>query len=135
QVGHGYLVIRVPASPRAPHMAGGRYWGRGDKTKHPLSNAEVERLMAQRARWAVNAEQALKEWIATDPIAPTKRVNAHIYVVADPVPPRERLLLPAFAGNWTETFRRLVSSTRHPGDPYSPDVPDSLSNFSPTPDG
>src|SRR5713226_2515992 len=52
QAGHGYLVVRVPASPRAPHMANSRYWGRGDKTKHHLSNADVERLMARRARWA-----------------------------------------------------------------------------------
>jgi hypothetical protein len=29
QAGHGYLVVRVPASPRAPHMASGRYWGGG----------------------------------------------------------------------------------------------------------
>ena len=30
----GYLLVRVPASPRAPHMVDNRYWGRGDKTKY-----------------------------------------------------------------------------------------------------
>jgi hypothetical protein len=135
QAGHGYLVVRVPASPRAPHMANGRYWGRGDKTKHHLSNADVERLMAQRARWAVSAEQALNEWIAKDPIGADQRQNAHLLVVAEPVPPRDRLLLPVFTGNWQATFQRLVSATSHQGDAYSPDIPADLNNFSPTPDG
>jgi len=135
QAGHGYLVVRVPPSPRAPHMAGGRYWGRGDKTKHHLSNADVERLMARRARWAVGAEQALNEWIAKDPIVGEERLNAHLFVVADPVSPSDRLLLPVFTGNWQATFQRLVSATSHRGDAFSPDVPSGLSNFSPTPDG
>jgi hypothetical protein len=135
QAGDGYLVIRVPASPRAPHMAGGRYWGRGDKTKHHLSNADVERLMALRARWAVNAEQALRDWTAKDPIVGAEQQHAHLFVVADPVPPRERLLLPVFTGDWNATFRRLVSATSHHGDAFTPDIPDGLSNFSPTPDG
>jgi len=135
QVGHGYLVVRVPASPRAPHMANGRYWGRGDKTKHQLSNADVERLMALRERWAVNAEQALNDWIAKDPITGEQRQNAHLFVLADPVPPRDRLLLPVFTGDWNATFQRLVSATSHNGDAFSPDMPSGLSNFSPTPDG
>jgi predicted HTH transcriptional regulator len=45
--GRGYLVIRVPASPRAPHMADGKYYGRGDKRNRVLSHAEVLRLHQQ----------------------------------------------------------------------------------------
>jgi hypothetical protein len=133
----GYLLVRVPASPRAPHMVENRYWGRGNKTKHMLSDAEVERLIAQRARWAVNAETALSDWIAADPIAPEKRENAHLFVVADPVPPRERLLLPVLGvGDYTATFRDLVAATKHqaPGT-FAPDMPTHLSNFSTTADG
>ncbi len=90
----GYLLVRVPASPRAPHMVDNRYWGRGDKT-------------------------------------------AHLFVVADPVPPRERLLLPVLGvGDWTTAFRALVAATTHQGGgTFSPDLPNSLSNFSTTADG
>ncbi|HEX9219999.1 MAG TPA: ATP-binding protein, partial [Gemmatimonadaceae bacterium] len=133
----GYLLVRVPASPRAPHMVDNRYWGRGDKTKHVLSDAQVERLIALRSRWAVNAEQALMEWIAADPISPDKRENAHLFVVADPVPPRQRLLLPVLGvGDYTATFRDLVAATKHqaPGT-FVPDMPTHLSNFSTTADG
>ena len=42
--GRGYLVVQVPASPRAPHMAAGKYYGRGDKTNRILLDAEVRRL-------------------------------------------------------------------------------------------
>ncbi|MCK5752453.1 MAG: ATP-binding protein, partial [Mycobacterium sp.] len=48
QPGHGYLVVHVPASVRAPHMADGRYYGRGDKTNRVLSNTEVVRLLDRR---------------------------------------------------------------------------------------
>lgn len=30
--GTGYLIVRIPASPVAPHMVDNRYFGRGDKT-------------------------------------------------------------------------------------------------------
>lgn len=46
--GHGYLVVHVPVSVRAPHMADGRYYGRGDKTNRVLSNTEVVRLLDRR---------------------------------------------------------------------------------------
>jgi predicted HTH transcriptional regulator len=39
----GYLLVEVPISPRPPHMADNKYYERGDKTNHPLSNAEVLR--------------------------------------------------------------------------------------------
>lgn len=45
--GKGVLVVNIPASPRAPHMAGGRYYGRGDKTNYQMSHAEVLRRHAQ----------------------------------------------------------------------------------------
>jgi predicted HTH transcriptional regulator len=30
----GYVVVEVPASPQAPHMVDGIYYGRGDKMRH-----------------------------------------------------------------------------------------------------
>jgi Putative DNA-binding domain len=46
--GHGYLVIEVPISPRAPHMADNRYYGRADTTNRKLPDAEVFRLHEKR---------------------------------------------------------------------------------------
>ena len=42
--GHGYLVVEVPVSPRSPHMAENRYYGRADTTNRKLPDAEVFRL-------------------------------------------------------------------------------------------
>ena len=39
--GKGYMVVEVPASPRGPHMADGKYYGRADKTNRVLPHAEV----------------------------------------------------------------------------------------------
>lgn len=131
----GYLLVRVDASPRAPHMVDHRYWGRGDKTKYRLSDGEVERLIALRDRWAVNAEQALNEWMAKEPLAAAKRHNAHLFVVADPVTSQERMLLDTFSGDYTVVFRELVAGTSHHGGQFQPDMPFSLNNFSTTTDG
>jgi hypothetical protein len=135
--GDGYLLVRIPASPRAPHMVDNRYWGRGHKTKHMLSDAQVERLIARRARWAVNAEEALNGWMAQDPINPAKQVNGHLFVVAEPMPPRERMLLETMTatGDFTAVFRDLVGRTKHNGASFVPDMPSHLSNFSTTADG
>lgn len=37
----GYLVVKVPPSPLAPHMVDGRYWARDDRTKRALTDTEV----------------------------------------------------------------------------------------------
>jgi hypothetical protein len=135
QPGRGYLLVRVPASPRAPHMVGHRYWGRGDKTKFHLADSQVELLMARRAKWAADTEQDLREWMARDPIAAVDRKNGHLFIVASPVPRRERLLLPVFSGAWPDALNRLVSATTHRGSAFVPDMPDGLNSFSTTPDG
>jgi hypothetical protein len=44
----GFVVVVVPPSGRAPHMVDGRYYGRGDKTKIVLSDAQVSALHEQR---------------------------------------------------------------------------------------
>jgi hypothetical protein len=44
----GVLAVSVPASPRAPHQADGRYYARGDKTNVVLSDPEVLRFHQRR---------------------------------------------------------------------------------------
>ena len=41
----GYLLVTIPPSPLAPHMADGRYYARGERTKRALSDAEVLRCL------------------------------------------------------------------------------------------
>jgi predicted HTH transcriptional regulator len=43
----GYLLVQVPPSSSAPHMVGGQYFGRGERTRRQLSDAEVLRLHAR----------------------------------------------------------------------------------------
>lgn len=131
----GYLVVRVPASPRAPHMAGHRYWGRGDKTKFQLSDGEVERLMQQREQWAATAKDLLRDWMANDPLATKPHTNGHLFVVASPVPQRDGMLLPLFGEDWQRVIQRLVSQTSHSAGQFVPDIPGGLYNFSRTPEG
>jgi hypothetical protein len=60
----GYLVMRVPASPRAPHMVevkgDRRYYGRHDTVTEPLHGDEVETLMQRRR----DAERDRAAWLA-----------------------------------------------------------------------
>ena len=44
----GYLLVHVPPSSSAPHMVGGQYFGRGERTRRQLSDAEILRLHARR---------------------------------------------------------------------------------------
>lgn len=66
--GVGYLLIHVPASAQAPHMVDGTYHGRGDKTRHRLSDAEVRRLHDARATRGSLARQELAKYIGRDPV-------------------------------------------------------------------
>ncbi|WP_431871537.1 AlbA family DNA-binding domain-containing protein [Nocardiopsis eucommiae] len=80
--GHGYLLIEVPASPLAPHMAGGAYYGRGDREKRRLPDTEVERLIRARDTSLDVVRTALREQVEKDPFP--EGALAHLHVVALP---------------------------------------------------
>jgi hypothetical protein len=80
--GMGYLVIEVPPSTVAPHMVDGRYWGRSEKTKRPLSDPEVFRLHLSRTATEDKVRAALAEELERDP-AP--RPTARMFLVAVPL--------------------------------------------------
>jgi hypothetical protein len=67
----GYVVVSIPASPRAPHMLIAaekmRYYGRGSTGNRILAEAEVAALYARRERWEVDRDQHLREVIADAP--------------------------------------------------------------------
>jgi len=89
--GLGYLVVVVPASPRAPHMltldGDNRYWGRGAMGNRILTEGEVARLYARRERWEADREALLEEAIAGYPFQfedPREQVGPMV-VTARPV--------------------------------------------------
>lgn len=88
--GTGYLVGVVPPSASAPHMVQGVYYGRGERTRERLTDAQVMRYQRIRSADGERAESALLEIEAADPVPPEQANNGHLYLVAVPVsaPPR-----------------------------------------------
>lgn len=80
----GYLWVEVPASPVAPHMIEGVYYGRGDTQKHRLSDADVLRLHDARRSQERDREVALRAWVDQD-IPSHNRTQAHFHLVAAPL--------------------------------------------------
>ena len=92
----GYLVVRVPPSPDAPHMVDGRYWGRGAVTKEPLSDAQVRDILERRIRARGDAAQLLDAVVERDPTPQEGRARGHLFVLARPLFAPSDLLLRAF---------------------------------------
>lgn len=109
--GHGYVVVHVPQSIRAPHMADGRYYGRGDKTNRVLPNAEVVRLLDRRLadRRDLRADaRATRTGLVGDD-APL------LVVLADPLSAREDMLVSLTeSSQWQEPVLQLVHSVVGP---------------------
>jgi hypothetical protein len=55
-------------APAAPHMVDGQYYGRGDKTKHRLSDAEVVALHPRRRTTETDGLALLRKEMDTDPL-------------------------------------------------------------------
>ncbi|MGW0252660.1 AlbA family DNA-binding domain-containing protein [Nocardia goodfellowii] len=106
--GKGYLVVHVPKSPRAPHMADGRYYGRADKTNRILDDAEVSRLHEQRTAAQRDILPELNQRL--------DRLGAHapmLGILAQPIGAGEELLLPlAEATDWKQTIHRIVKDAK-----------------------
>lgn len=95
----GFVVIDIPASPRAPHMVEvkgeHRYYGRVPGGNSILSESQVGALYERRERTEREARAALDTAIALAPLAPTAD-RGDLHVVVHPLVPnegmRERLL-------------------------------------------
>lgn len=123
--GHGYLLVTVPATGTAPHMVDGVYYGRGDKTKMRLSDAEVLRHHRARRDADEAATDLLEAYIARDPVPDELRKHAHLFIVAAPAVPRREMLLDAVHGpEWFQTFYRLKDAgvKQNPRQLFSPDL-------------
>lgn len=125
----GYLVVNVPASPRAPHMVTVgkelRYYGRGATGNAPLSEGEVARLYERRQRWEVDREAMLGQAIESTPI-PSHEDFAYLHLVARPVVPDDDLYDRARGDQQAMQFLGGLISAASSGEaflaPYSPDL-------------
>lgn len=92
--GIGYVWVDIPASPDAPHMVDGRYYGRGERTNRILSDADVLRLHQQRRNDRERALEALEVLrshdpfpgarVEGDPAARPRSQYGHLYLTASP---------------------------------------------------
>lgn len=114
----GYVVVEVPVSGLAPHMVDGKYFGRGEKTKRVLPEDEVYRLHRRRQLFESDASVVLEQYKKRD-LAKANGLdrNPHLFVIADPVAPQDRGLVPFIEAGpgWQQRLIKLVtdSKTRH----------------------
>ncbi|WP_231995200.1 helix-turn-helix domain-containing protein [Mycobacterium sp. 852002-10029_SCH5224772] len=94
EFGKGYVVVEIPVSPRAPLMADGKYYGRGDKTNRVLSHAEVLRLHEQRLAVQHNILADARTELAAIFDAYPEESREMMLLIADPLGARENLLEP-----------------------------------------
>lgn len=92
---HGYLVIVVPQSERAPHMVTTKghnlYYGRGETGNRVLAEGDVSRLYDRRARFEVDRGVLLQSEIGGSPLAPNPELG-YLHMFVRPAAPDERLL-------------------------------------------
>jgi hypothetical protein len=131
----GYLVVVVPASPRAPHMVtadgDNRFYGRRATGNVRLSEGEVARLYEQRLRREIDRKEVpdeaamLDETIAAAPIDPHGR-HAFLHLVARPMVLDEQLFDRARGEQQPERFLDSLISVAVSSEvysvPFSPDL-------------
>jgi hypothetical protein len=119
----GYLLLDVPASPRAPHMVQvkgeHRYYGRGEKGNRILTEGEVARLYERRERWEVDRDEELQRTMADLPFAPQPHL-AYLVGFARPVPPDRELWRRAASGDVAALLSDLAGVARTQRTPYEP---------------
>lgn len=129
------LLVAVPASPSAPHMVDGSYWGRNAVGKRKLTDSEVEQLFAQRRASRDDFRESLRALsVELDAYPPDKRELAHLYVLARPeIPARDGFIHQLEQGNGLTSAFIGALRARHTHDSH-PNFFD-LGRNAPHPDG
>lgn len=122
----GYLWVRVPPSPDAPHMVSGVYYARGERTTRRLTDAEVAALHRLREQRDRIADRLLDEEIARDPVPEGVRENGHLYLVAEPMSGSGRLGREVARSGNNTALLTLVTEAEH-------DVPEDIREWAPRP--
>lgn len=106
--GTGYLIVHIPASPVAPHMVDNRYFGRGDKTKYQMADAEVVALHARRRDTEADTLTLLRKEMDEDPLRDIG-AQSHLFLVAQPTAGRRDMCLPITgAKDWNQRLHTLI---------------------------
>lgn len=103
----GYLVVVVPQSARAPHMARGKYYGRGATGNRQLNEPDVARLYARRQTWEVDRASLIEETIAMAPSYKGGRCGC-LHMLCKPVLETSDLVHSAFGAKALSEVRDLV---------------------------
>ncbi|MGW5569788.1 AlbA family DNA-binding domain-containing protein [Nocardia thailandica] len=123
--GHGYLVVHVPRSPNAPHMANDRFYGRGDKTNRVLPQEEVLRLHERRLRDRKNIIAETHR--AIEALGERRGHPSILAILAEPVGAPDDMLAPLVASEgYGDAIMALLKSSLQPGHGrYEPNFADA----------
>lgn len=100
---HGFVVIDIPASIRAPHMVETkgefRFYGRVPGGNVMLTEAQIALLYERRRYVESESERYLGEWIEHAPIPPTPDVRGDLFIVVRPLLSDTSLRARAWSGD------------------------------------
>jgi hypothetical protein len=124
--GVGCLLVEVPPSAQAPHMVEHIYYGRGDRAKIKLSDAQVRDVVERRLLGQADLEALLDDLAAHDPIPnPAERTNGRLYLIVHPVAARDDALVELGTAKATVELNAAVQralSARGGDSAFSPDL-------------
>jgi hypothetical protein len=106
----GYIWIEIPPSPLAPHMVGGVYWGRIDRTKGRLTDAQVVRLHSRRESLEERIQAILTAEMNRDPVPTDERKEGHLYLVGWPISARQDAALDVLQKRDHQAMYSLIQS-------------------------
>jgi hypothetical protein len=137
QPGKGYKLIFVPQIPSRVSMVDGRYWGRAEKTRYILSDAEVQRYHELALKGPRDAGDLLDAEVGRDPAAAAGlRAHAHLFGIAQPVGAPADLLQRVIGGSGAKGWHNFLHSQIRAGSagrPLTPGwVPDLPGSGDPT---
>lgn len=132
------VVVTVPASADAPHMADNKYWGRTTEGKRSLADVEIRRLMAERKDRGSDFENRLRT--VKEQLEVGGRVSRYgrLYLLAEPTMPAREQVSDLTAGRhildlivsgldfrppWSPGFTMLNHGQYHPAGRLGSSVP------------
>jgi hypothetical protein len=124
--GKGFLLVVVPASPRAPHMlvidGDNRYWGRGETGNRILSEAEVARLYMRRERWERDRGEHLEQLVRELPFdyggQPVDEIGPMVVTIWPVAGPEDLVARAAGGADVREFVRTALPQHAAGNDPY-----------------
>jgi hypothetical protein len=118
----GYVVVEIPVSGRAPHMADGRYYARGDSQNIVLSDAEVMRWHERKLQERNNLREEARCELQALADAAIGNTPINLLIIAEPLGARRDVLL---ALSSTPDYRKDVASLLHSASLSNSGIPSS----------